>query len=69
MEAGLSSGARIEVDREQAIRAAVLEIAQDGDLVLIAGKGHEQYQEVAGERLDFDDRVVAAQALGERGSR
>jgi len=69
VEPGLSPGARIEVDRKQAIRAAVLEMAQDGDLILIAGKGHEQYQEIAGERVAFDDRVVAAEALGERGCR
>ena len=36
--------------------------AQHGDVVLIAGKGHENYQEIAGERLPFSDVAVAQQA-------
>jgi UDP-N-acetylmuramoyl-L-alanyl-D-glutamate--2,6-diaminopimelate ligase len=52
-------------DREAAIRAAVAQ-AGDDDLVLIAGKGHETTQEVAGELLELDDRVVARAALSER---
>ncbi len=53
-------------DREQAIRAAILE-ARAGDTVVIAGKGHETEQ-IAGERSrPFDDRVVARRALGEAG--
>lgn len=47
----------IELDREMAIRWA-LERAAPGDAVLIAGKGHETYQEVAGVRHAFDDREV-----------
>ena len=46
------------VDRKEAIRAA-LEGARAGDIVLIAGKGHETYQEVRGVRSPFDDRKVA----------
>jgi len=42
------------VDRKQAIKSAVM-MAQQGDIVLIAGKGHEKYQEIKGERLAFDD--------------
>ena len=38
-------------------------LAKPGDVVVIAGKGHEQGQEVAGEKLPFDDRVVAREAL------
>jgi UDP-N-acetylmuramyl-tripeptide synthetase/UDP-N-acetylmuramoyl-tripeptide--D-alanyl-D-alanine ligase len=45
-------------DRNKAIRAALL-LAKEGDLVLIAGKGHETYQEVNGLRHHFDDREVA----------
>ena len=37
-----------------------------GDVVVIAGKGHETYQEVAGRRLPFDDAVEARQALAAR---
>lgn len=54
------------VDRGEAIRHAV-EIAEEGDVVLIAGKGHETYQEIHGVRHDFDDREVARQALIQRG--
>lgn len=60
-------GARIEVepDRRKAIYRAI-EIAQPGDIVVIAGKGHEPYQEVKGIKHPFDDRVVAREALRTR---
>jgi len=45
------------IDRRQAIQTA-MEIAAPGDLVLIAGKGHETYQEIDGQKFPFDDRVV-----------
>jgi len=54
-----------EVDRARAIAQAV-ELAQSGDIVLIAGKGHEPYMLIAGRRLDFDDRLVARAALERR---
>jgi UDP-N-acetylmuramoyl-L-alanyl-D-glutamate--2,6-diaminopimelate ligase len=57
-----------DADRARAI-AAVLAEAADQDVVLIAGKGHETYQEVAGLRLPFDDRDHAAQALTRRAVR
>lgn len=59
--------ARIEVivDRTSAIRAAIAE-ARTGDVVLIAGKGHEMYQIFADRTVPFDDREVARQALEER---
>lgn len=50
------------VDRAEAIRRAI-EIAEAGDIVIIAGKGHEPYQLIAGRRLDFDDRAQARDAL------
>lgn len=53
-------------DRSMAIHAAVAD-ACDGDVVIIAGKGHEDYQIVGSERLDFDDRLVAAEALKANG--
>ena len=52
----------VEPDRARAI-AAALEAARPGDAVLIAGKGHEDYQLVGDEVLHFDDREVAAQCL------
>ncbi len=55
-------------DREEAI-ARALRMANDGDAVLVAGKGHEAYQEVDGRRLPFDDREVARTLLAGRVSR
>jgi UDP-N-acetylmuramoyl-L-alanyl-D-glutamate--2,6-diaminopimelate ligase len=56
----------IEPDREKAI-AAALDEARAGDIVLLAGKGHENYQILADRTLEFDDRDVARRALGGRG--
>ncbi len=56
---------QVQTDRAQAIADAVLQ-AHDLDLVLIAGKGHETSQEVAGQRHPFDDRVHARAALEAR---
>jgi UDP-N-acetylmuramoyl-L-alanyl-D-glutamate--2,6-diaminopimelate ligase len=52
----------VELDRRRAIERA-LEAAREGDVVVIAGKGHEQGQEIAGRKLPFDDREVARDAL------
>ncbi len=52
-------------DRRDAIRAA-LDWARPGDLVVIAGKGHETYQIIGREVLPFDDRAVVRQILAER---
>jgi UDP-N-acetylmuramoyl-L-alanyl-D-glutamate--2,6-diaminopimelate ligase len=49
-------------DRREAIDLA-LRCARPGDTVLIAGKGHEDYQIVGTERLPFDDRIVARGAI------
>lgn len=56
----------IEPDREKAIGMAVDE-ARAGDIVLLAGKGHENYQILADRTLEFDDREVARRALRNRG--
>lgn len=66
----IESGAKrnnyiIEPDREKAIRKAV-EIAQDGDILLVAGKGHEDYQEVKGTRHKFSDREILMNSLKDR---
>jgi UDP-N-acetylmuramoyl-L-alanyl-D-glutamate--2,6-diaminopimelate ligase len=52
----------IVADRKEAIYRAV-ELAQPGDIVLIAGKGHETYQEINGQRFPFDDVSVARNAV------
>lgn len=56
------------LDRKEAIEAAIFS-ASNTDVVLIAGKGHESYQEVLGVRRDFDDREVAKAALIDRQKR
>ncbi len=52
----------VRVDREEAIREAIAR-TRPGDTLLIAGKGHETYQEIAGARHAFDDRQVARRLL------
>lgn len=56
----------VERDRRLAIERAIA-AAGDGDIVLVAGKGHETYQEVAGVKHDFDDGAVAREALSRHG--
>jgi murE/murF fusion protein len=56
------SHAEIEVDRAAAIRRAILE-ADERDVILLAGKGHESYQEIAGVRYPFSDVEQAQAAL------
>src|SRR5918912_3184708 len=60
--AGVSREIEVEPDRREAIARAV-ETAREGDLVLVAGRGAEPTQEVAGRKLPFDDRDVAREAL------
>jgi len=55
-------------DRRAAIGRAV-ELGSSGDLVVIAGKGHERSQQIGEQLFDFDDRLEARRALGERGGR
>ena len=60
------SGFHVELNRGKAIGFAI-EHARPGDVVLVAGKGHEQTQELAGEFVPFDDRTVAWTELNRRG--
>ena len=60
------SAATVILDREQAIRETIAGARTD-DVVLIAGKGHEEYQEVDGDRRPFSDRVLVAEIVGEGG--
>lgn len=50
------------VDRKQAIKTAC-QLAQQNDIILIAGKGHETYQEINGKRIDFDDFKIVGEYL------
>ncbi|TCW37557.1 UDP-N-acetylmuramoyl-L-alanyl-D-glutamate--2,6-diaminopimelate ligase [Laceyella sacchari] len=69
MLAGIDPAERDKVvtiaDRRQAITEAI-RLAEPGDIILIAGKGHETYQEIQGVRYDFDDRQVAREAIEAR---
>jgi UDP-N-acetylmuramoyl-L-alanyl-D-glutamate--2,6-diaminopimelate ligase len=66
--AGAPDRLEVEPDRGAAIARAV-EAAEPGDVVVIAGKGHEQGQEIGGRVLPFDDREVAREALRATGAR
>ena len=56
----------VEPDREKAINKA-LAMARPGDIVILAGKGHEDYQIVGKTKHPFDDRLVARRALAALG--
>jgi UDP-N-acetylmuramoyl-L-alanyl-D-glutamate--2,6-diaminopimelate ligase len=66
MEAGLNAAQRRKAlritDRREAIKTAVT-LANAGDIVLVAGKGHETYQEIKGVRYHFDDREVLTETF------
>jgi UDP-N-acetylmuramoyl-L-alanyl-D-glutamate--2,6-diaminopimelate ligase len=68
IEAGVNPGSRYEaiVDRREAIRRGIA-LAGEGDAVVIAGKGHEDYQILGTTKIHFDDREVAREALKEKG--
>lgn len=67
MEAGVNVVARRKVisiaDRKEAIKTAV-NLAAKEDIVLVAGKGHEKYQEIKGVKYDFDDKQVLNEMFG-----
>lgn len=68
MQAGLDKEANKKTvtieNRKEAIRTACL-LAQEGDIVLVAGKGHEKYQEINGVRHPFDDKEILTQILND----
>ena len=68
MEAGVPQYATrqtlVITDRRQAIKTACT-LAQKGDIILVAGKGHEKYQEIDGVKYPFDDKEELKKALGE----
>jgi UDP-N-acetylmuramoyl-L-alanyl-D-glutamate--2,6-diaminopimelate ligase len=65
---GAGAAAEIQPDRAQAIAAEVAR-AEDEDVILIAGKGHEPYQEIRGQRLPFSDAERACDEIARRGGR
>lgn len=68
MEKGISAIGRKKVlsivDRKEAIRTAC-SLAQKGDIILVAGKGHEKYQEIKGKKFAFDDKEILGESLKE----
>ena len=68
MEAGVSIPNRNKhlsiTNRKEGIKTAIM-LAEPGDIVLIAGKGHEKYQEIKGERIHFDDLELAREFLNQ----
>ncbi len=68
VRAGVPDGIPCEeyIDREQAI-ARALELAEDGDLVALCGKGHEDYQAIRGVNLHFDEKEIVERLIGEMG--
>ena len=65
VDAGDIDRCEVCVDRREAIAMAI-GMARSGDIVLVAGKGHETYQEIAGERIEFSDVQVAAEIIRNR---
>ena len=53
---------RVIENRKEAIRAA-LTMAEDGDVIVLAGKGHETYQEIMGVKRPFDEKVIVSELL------
>ncbi len=63
--AGCADKYVVEIDRGQAISHAI-RFSESGDAIVIAGKGHEDYQEIAGSRIPFSDAMIAVDALRQR---
>jgi UDP-N-acetylmuramoyl-L-alanyl-D-glutamate--2,6-diaminopimelate ligase len=67
MEAGIPADSKAKIDRisdrKTAIFTAIREKATMGDIILVAGKGHETYQDIQGVKSDFDDKKVISEAF------
>ena len=64
MDALLQRKVLVIEDRKEAIRTAVM-MAREDDIILVAGKGHEKYQEIKGQRFPFDDKEVLVRTFTE----
>ena len=66
MKTGLNASQKKKVltleDRKEAIKLGVT-LCSEGDILLVAGKGHEKYQEIKGERFPFDDMAILKEHL------
>lgn len=69
IETGVATDQKSKVlsiaDRREAIRAA-FQLANPGDIILVAGKGHEKYQDIEGVKYHFDDKEILEQTFSER---
>ena len=63
---GADAALHVEPDRRAAI-AWALEHGRPGDVIVLAGKGHETYQDIGGQKLPFDEKVVVRELLREMG--
>jgi UDP-N-acetylmuramoyl-L-alanyl-D-glutamate--2,6-diaminopimelate ligase len=68
IEAGMKEGTHERIEDRRAAIARALSIADRGDVILLAGKGHETYQIRGTEKLDFDEKAIVAE-LGKSGAR
>jgi len=59
---------QIIVNREEAIKQAIA-MAESGDVIVIAGKGHEDYQIIGTKKIHFDDKEVALKYINERNAK
>jgi UDP-N-acetylmuramoyl-L-alanyl-D-glutamate--2,6-diaminopimelate ligase len=67
IEIGMEQRHEVEADRARAIELAIAQ-AGEADVILVAGKGHEAYQEIGGRRMPFSDAQAARAALARRGA-
>jgi UDP-N-acetylmuramoyl-L-alanyl-D-glutamate--2,6-diaminopimelate ligase len=63
IEDGMKSGHHIRITKRKAAIQRALEEARDGDVVLLAGKGHETYQIIGTTKLPFDEKVIVRELL------
>ncbi|MGQ0562756.1 MAG: UDP-N-acetylmuramoyl-L-alanyl-D-glutamate--2,6-diaminopimelate ligase [Gemmatimonadota bacterium] len=63
--AGMRTGEYVRVANRREAIAIALELARPGDVVLLAGKGHETYQIIGSQRVDFDERAIVAELIGQ----
>jgi UDP-N-acetylmuramoyl-L-alanyl-D-glutamate--2,6-diaminopimelate ligase len=68
IEAGMADVPHLRIEGRRAAIVRALSIAAAGDTVLLAGKGHEDYQVLGTEKLPFDERAIVTGVLAEQGA-